>query len=83
MADPFEEAAKEACDKFTIPKWTKEADDIFTDKSIQAVIICSPTNVHAAHMEMAADMGKHIFCEKPVDLDLQVVSNLVPKVRPD
>jgi len=33
------------------------------------VLICSPTPTHAPFTEAAAEAGKHIFCEKPIDLD--------------
>ena len=33
-------------------------------------LICSSTDTHADLIRSAADSAKHIFCEKPVDLDL-------------
>jgi myo-inositol 2-dehydrogenase/D-chiro-inositol 1-dehydrogenase len=42
---------------------------VFEDPEIEAVLICSPTPTHAPFTEAAAKAGKHIFCEKPVDLD--------------
>ena len=37
---------------------------------VEAVVICSATDTHAAIIEAAAGAGKHIFCEKPIDFDL-------------
>ena len=45
-------------------------DAIEADGSIDAVIICTPTNTHADLIERFARAGKAIFCEKPVDLDV-------------
>ena len=42
---------------------------VLGDAEIEAVLICSPTPTHAPFTEAAATAGKHIFCEKPVDLD--------------
>jgi myo-inositol 2-dehydrogenase / D-chiro-inositol 1-dehydrogenase len=42
---------------------------IIADASIQAVVICTPTDSHADLIERAARAGKAIFCEKPVSLD--------------
>jgi myo-inositol 2-dehydrogenase/D-chiro-inositol 1-dehydrogenase len=42
---------------------------VLDDPEIEAVLICSPTPTHADFSEAAATAGKHIFCEKPVDLD--------------
>jgi len=42
---------------------------VLDDPEIEAVLICSPTPTHADFTEAAATAGKHIFCEKPIDLD--------------
>jgi myo-inositol 2-dehydrogenase/D-chiro-inositol 1-dehydrogenase len=41
---------------------------VFADKAIGAVLICSSTDTHADLILAAAAAGKQIFCEKPVDL---------------
>jgi len=42
---------------------------VLGDSEIEAVLICSPTPTHADFTEAAAKAGKHVFCEKPIDLD--------------
>ncbi len=42
---------------------------VLGDDDIEAVLICSPTPTHAEFTEAAAKAGKHVFCEKPIDLD--------------
>jgi predicted dehydrogenase len=37
---------------------------------VQAVVVCSPTVVHRRHVELAASMGKHVLCEKPISTTL-------------
>jgi predicted dehydrogenase len=37
---------------------------------IDAVIVASPNNLHEAAVVAAAAAGKHIFCEKPLSLDV-------------
>ncbi len=49
---------------------TNDAALLFADSSIDAVLICSSTDTHARFCQQAAAAGKHIFCEKPIDLDL-------------
>jgi myo-inositol 2-dehydrogenase/D-chiro-inositol 1-dehydrogenase len=42
--------------------------EILSDRAIDAVAICSPTTTHSELITRSAQAGKHIFCEKPVDL---------------
>jgi myo-inositol 2-dehydrogenase/D-chiro-inositol 1-dehydrogenase len=46
-------------------------DDVISHPDVEAVILCSPTDTHADYVEKAALSGKHIFCEKPLDLSLE------------
>ena len=48
-----------------------EADAALNDRSIGATVICSSTDTHADLIERSAGQGKHVFCEKPVDLALE------------
>ena len=47
-----------------------DPDDVemLEDKDIDAVLVCSSTDTHADIAIAAAKAGKHVFCEKPVDL---------------
>jgi UDP-N-acetyl-2-amino-2-deoxyglucuronate dehydrogenase len=43
------------------------------DPEIQAVSICTPSGMHADCCIAAAEMGKHILCEKPMDVTLEAI----------
>jgi myo-inositol 2-dehydrogenase / D-chiro-inositol 1-dehydrogenase len=43
---------------------------LLDDPQIDAILICSATDTHAQIIIEAAAAGKHIFCEKPIDLTL-------------
>jgi myo-inositol 2-dehydrogenase/D-chiro-inositol 1-dehydrogenase len=47
---------------------TATTAQVFADRTIGAVLICSYTDTHADLILAAAAAGKQIFCEKPVDL---------------
>jgi myo-inositol 2-dehydrogenase/D-chiro-inositol 1-dehydrogenase len=49
---------------------TTDAARVLADPQVDAVLIASPTPLHAGQIEEAARAGKAIFCEKPVALDL-------------
>ncbi|HTJ94334.1 MAG TPA: inositol 2-dehydrogenase [Pararobbsia sp.] len=48
-----------------------DAQTVFNDPSVRAVVIGSSTDTHADLIMRAAAAGKHIFCEKPVDLTIE------------
>lgn len=60
---------------------TKDPAILLADKSIQAVLICSSTDTHADFVIKAAKAGKHIFCEKPVDLTVKKVAAALAAVK--
>lgn len=53
-----------------IPVVTADHRVIMDDPEIEAVLVCSSTDTHAAMTVEAAKAGKHIFCEKPIDSDI-------------
>jgi myo-inositol 2-dehydrogenase / D-chiro-inositol 1-dehydrogenase len=55
--------------------------DIFDDSEIDAVLICSTTDTHAQFTREAAEAGKHIFCEKPVDTDIDRIKETLKIVE--
>jgi len=70
VTDVNEAAANECAQRLSVPFSGKDYQEIITHPEIQAVVICSPTDTHAAIIQAAAAAGKHIFCEKPIDMDL-------------
>jgi len=81
IADPFGNVAAETAQEFDIPRHTSDHRDVLEDESIDAVIICTTTNTHAPLMEEAARAGKHIFCEKPIDLDVARIDQALAAVK--
>ena len=51
-------------------------DDMLSEGGIDAVIIASPTSLHFEHLKLAIAAGKHIFCEKPIDLSIENVKEI-------
>ncbi len=82
VADPFITEEGEAFVKsFGIEKVTRDVDLVFADPEIEAVLICSSTDTHADLIVKAAEAGKHIFCEKPVDHDVSRVRMALDAVK--
>jgi myo-inositol 2-dehydrogenase/D-chiro-inositol 1-dehydrogenase len=64
-----------------IEKVLKDPAALIADKNIQAVLICSSTDTHADFVVKLANAGKHIFCEKPVDLTAAKVRTALEAVK--
>ncbi|MEM9029263.1 MAG: inositol 2-dehydrogenase, partial [Pseudomonadota bacterium] len=68
ISDPIAEAANRVADETGAR--IAGVEDILADQTIDAVIIATPTDMHADQVEAFARAGKAIFCEKPLDLDI-------------
>ncbi len=73
ISDPLIEFAEKAAQEFGIPHAYADYRKILDDPAIDAILICSPTPTHADIAMEAARAGKHIFCEKPVDLKIKKI----------
>jgi myo-inositol 2-dehydrogenase/D-chiro-inositol 1-dehydrogenase len=54
---------------------------LLDDPTIDAIVICSSTDSHARIIGEAAGAGKHIFCEKPIDLDMARIDAALAAVQ--
>jgi myo-inositol 2-dehydrogenase / D-chiro-inositol 1-dehydrogenase len=61
--------------------FTRNAQEAMAYPGVDAVLICTPTSSHADLLEKAAHLGKHIFCEKPMDLSLERSAALADLVK--
>jgi myo-inositol 2-dehydrogenase/D-chiro-inositol 1-dehydrogenase len=68
ICDPMGDSAAQLAQQLGAEVGTIEA--VLADPTIDAVAITSPTSTHSDLITRAAAAGKHIFCEKPVDLSV-------------
>ena len=54
---------------------------VFNNDAIDAVAVCSSTETHADFIIQAARSGKHVFCEKPLALNLPAVDEALAAVQ--
>jgi myo-inositol 2-dehydrogenase / D-chiro-inositol 1-dehydrogenase len=81
IADLNRQAAEEVAARCGIPAVAASSAGILADRSIEAVLICCSTDTHADLIVEAAQAGKHIFCEKPIDLTLPKIDNALAAVE--
>lgn len=80
ISDLSLEAAQKCATRFNIPLATRNHRELLEDPAIDAVVICSSTDTHTQLICEAAEAGKHIFCEKPIALDLQAIDRALETV---
>ncbi|WP_434730448.1 inositol 2-dehydrogenase [Rhizobium binae] len=79
VADAFPAAAQSIAAQYGAE--VRTIDEIEAARDIHAVVICTPTDTHADLIEKFARAGKAIFCEKPVDLDVDRVKTCIDVVK--
>ena len=62
----------QACESF---------ESLLERTDIDAVSICTPSGFHARQGIMAALAGKHVLCEKPLDLHVENIDRLITACR--
>lgn len=60
--------------------FSSNAAEIVQRKDVDAVLVCTPTTTHAEMIQLAVKAGKHVFCEKPIDLSLEATAAIVKEV---
>ncbi len=59
----------------------QETSAIWSDPSINAVVICAETNLHEELVLAAAAAGKHMFVEKPLGMGRQDAGNMAEAIE--
>lgn len=62
---------------YNVSAVSDEPDIVFKNDEVEAVLICSPSDTHAEYIHRAAQAGKAIFCEKPLDLSLPKIEEII------
>jgi predicted dehydrogenase len=58
-------------------KTFESPEHMLSDATIDAVLVATPTSMHADHALAAIDAGKHVMIEKPMALDLAQAKRIV------
>ncbi len=80
VMDINEEAARRAGEICGVP-YTTSLDGVLSDAGIAAVEICTATDSHPDDIVAAAQAGKHVFCEKPIALQLAEADRAIAAVE--
>jgi predicted dehydrogenase len=64
-----------------VERVTTDADEVFADPDVDAVIIATPNFTHRPLAVAAARAGKHVMCEKPLGLNAAEVREMLDAAR--
>ncbi len=77
VVDAVEEVAKSAAQELGITKYYTDYKAVLSDPDVHAVVVVSPTNLHKGIVVDCARAGKHIFCEKPMAMDVAECQEMI------
>lgn len=78
IADPYiNEETKKWAEYIGIKDIYEDYHEILNDEDIQAILICSSTDTHSKIALEAIKAKKHIFCEKPIDHNVNKIKDVM------
>jgi predicted dehydrogenase len=60
------ERTRQAAEEYHLPFWTTDYHELLAREDIDAVSVCLHNNLHRPVTVAALEVGKHVFCEKPM-----------------
>ncbi|HHV95687.1 MAG TPA: Gfo/Idh/MocA family oxidoreductase [Clostridiaceae bacterium] len=77
VCDIIEEKAIEAAQKYGAVKYYTDYKEMLKDENIDFVSICTPSGLHGEMAVECAKAGKHVLCEKPIDVTYEKLDMIV------
>lgn len=79
--DEVPERAREFADRFGIPRVYTRYEEMLADPQVDAVSVCTPSGMHADMVIAASHAGKHAMTEKPMDISLDRIDEMIAVTR--
>jgi UDP-N-acetyl-2-amino-2-deoxyglucuronate dehydrogenase len=77
VADPLEERCRQFTQWYGYPHSFADAASLLRNAEINTVFICVPTRDHCELLHAAAARGLHVFCEKPLAMNVAEAATMV------
>jgi inositol 2-dehydrogenase len=71
VADLSQSALDAVTREFDVPLSSVDPERVINDRSVDAVVIVTPTDTHGAVTKAAVAAGKAVFCEKPLSISME------------
>ncbi|HOJ11129.1 MAG TPA: Gfo/Idh/MocA family oxidoreductase [Clostridiales bacterium] len=77
VCDIVEEKVVKLVEKYSAVKYYTDYKEMLADDNIELVSICTPSGMHSEMAVDCAKAGKHVLCEKPLDVTREKLDNMV------
>ena len=81
IADANFDRAKQVAEELGVTAVYNDPKALCEDPNVEAVAIITNTASHVEMIKLAMDAGKHVFCEKPIDYDIEKIKKLLALVE--
>ncbi len=81
VADVHEATLAAAQAQWNVPRGYADYQALINDPEVEAVSICLPNAFHHPATVAAARAGKHVLCEKPISLSLDLAQDMIDECR--
>jgi UDP-N-acetyl-2-amino-2-deoxyglucuronate dehydrogenase len=81
VADILEDKAKACAERYGAKAWYTDYQELLKRDDIDAVCICTPSGIHSEVAVAVAGAGKHMLCEKPLDISIPAMDRMVEAAR--
>ena len=81
VATTQSESAQKAAQEIGCEVWTADYHELLTRSDVDVVDICTPNHLHEEIIVAAAAAGKHIYCEKPLAMNVAEGRRIVAAVQ--
>ena len=79
--DIIEDKAIALKEKYGAQSYYTDYREMLKRDDLDVVCICTPSGMHSEMAESAAQAGKHVFCEKPLDITKEKISAMIETCR--
>jgi len=80
VADIREEAGQRFAEEYGCAYY-QDAEELLMHADVEIVIIALPTFLHGKYVELCAQYGKHVLCEKPIEMTVEATQRMLDQVK--
>lgn len=81
VCDIDEDKGKAFAEESKVMRYYKDYEKMVADPDVDIVCICLPSGIHSDGVIAAAQAGKHVFCEKPLDINRGRMTEMIQTCR--